>query len=103
MKLRSFHFGFAALAAVLTLVFLLPQAARAFSVDSQSSTNFDGSPKFADPDEAVSNFGRGGPALGSGTGPAVQFGVQRPDLNTSQDWNSTITRPYNPWSNPKRN
>ena len=101
MKLRSVHFGFAALAAASMMVFLAPQAARAFSIDNQSSTNFDGSPRFADPDQAVSNFGRGGTTFG-GSGPTVQFGVQRPDQYPSQNWNNSIMQPLSPWSGPPR-
>jgi hypothetical protein len=102
MKLCSVHFIFAAFVAALSLAFLAPQAARAFTIDNQSSTNFDGSPKFADPDQAVQNFGAGGARLNNNGGPTAQFGVQRPGAGTSQNWDDTIARPYSPWTAPRR-
>jgi hypothetical protein len=95
MRLRSTPICFAAFAAALMLVFLAVPAARAFTFDNQSSTNFDGTPKFADPDEAVENFGRGGSTLGQ-NGPSFQFGVQR--SGQSNDWTNPAFQPLGPWS-----
>jgi hypothetical protein len=50
------HLGLALLAAML---FFAP-AAQAFTIDSKSMTNGDGSPKFTDPDETIEQFGNGG-------------------------------------------
>jgi hypothetical protein len=65
-------FCFAILAAAMTMA--LP-VAYAFTIDSKSNTNSDGSPKFTDPDEKVEQFGNGtGPTQqGNGT---FQFGVR---------------------------
>ena len=92
MKPHSTHLCFTAFAAALVLVFLAAPAARAFTFDSQSGTNFDGTPKFADPDEAVQNFGQGGSTPGQ-TGPTFQFGVQRP--GQTDNWGNSRN-----WTNP---
>ena len=95
MKPHSTHLCFTAFAAALVLVFLAAPAARAFTFDSQSGTNFDGTPKFADPDEAVQNFGRGG-ALPGQSGPTFQFGAER--SGRPSDWTNPAMRPLGPWS-----
>ena len=66
------HIRFAAVALVFATVPLTGHAARAFTIDSQSATNSDGSARFADPDEEVQNFGRG---MFGQSGPLVQFGA----------------------------
>jgi hypothetical protein len=63
MKIRQTVLLFAAFAFPLGAVALAGPAARAFTVDTQGLTNFDGSSKFADPDRMVENFG--GPHPGS--------------------------------------
>jgi hypothetical protein len=75
MTLRLTHLRFAAVALAIATVPLAAAPARAFTIENQGATNSDGSPKFADPDDQVNNFGSGVHMFGR-NGPAVQFGAQ---------------------------
>ena len=46
---------------VAAMVFLIVPGARAFTVETKSTNNSDGSPKFTDPDEKVERFGSKNP------------------------------------------
>jgi hypothetical protein len=53
--------------AVLAMVaFVAAKTARAFTIDTQSGSNADGSAKFVDPDEELENFASGKNAIGQG-------------------------------------
>ena len=73
MTLRLAGIGVAAVAAVFGTIALTGHAARAFTINTESATDAYGNARFADPDEQVQNFGRGGSLFGQG-GPSVQFG-----------------------------
>ena len=73
MTLRLAGIGLAAVAAVFGTIVLTGHAARAFTINTESATDAYGNARFADPDEQVQNFGRGGSLFGQG-GPSVQFG-----------------------------
>jgi len=92
MRQRSGYFGSAALA-VAALLLVAQPSARAFTIDNNSGTNSDGSPKFTDPDEEVQNFGRSG--SGSGSGPQFFFGTQSSDQARNR-WSNPATRPLSP-------
>ena len=77
MTLRLTHLRFAAATVVFATVSLAGPAAWAFTINTENTTNSDGSPRFVDPDEQIQNFGRGGSLFGQ-SGPSLQFGVQRP-------------------------
>jgi hypothetical protein len=64
----------AAVALVFATIPLSGQGARAFTINTESATNADGSARFADPDEEIQSFGRGGSLFGQ-SGPSVQFGA----------------------------
>ena len=76
MALRLVAFRLAAVAAAFANILLIGHAARAFTIDTQSASDADGNARFADPDEQVQNFGRGGSLFGQ-RGPSVQFGAPR--------------------------
>jgi hypothetical protein len=61
---------------------LAAPAARAFTIDSNSMTNSDGTPKFTDPDKAVEQFGSGSTLTQPGSG-TFHFGV-RPSYGIDQ-------------------
>jgi hypothetical protein len=63
------------LAALATVAFLGTSAARAFTIDTQSGGNPDGSAKFTDPDEEIDNFGTDRSALHQGSG-FLNFGLK---------------------------
>jgi len=65
---------FAAAAAVLAAIALIGHSARAFTIENQSPFDANGNARFADPDDEVQNFGRGGMLFGQ-SGPSVQFGA----------------------------
>jgi hypothetical protein len=73
MTLRLAGIGLTAVAAVFGTIVLTGHAARAFTINTESATDAYGNARFADPDEQVQNFGRGGSLFGQG-GPSVQFG-----------------------------
>ena len=77
MSLRLAHIGLAAAATAFATIPLTAHTARAFTIDTESATDAYGNARFADPDEQVQNFGRGGSLFGQG-GPSVQFGAPRP-------------------------
>jgi hypothetical protein len=66
----------AAVALVFATVPLAGHGARAFTINTESATNADGTARYADPDDEVNNFGRNGFQFGQSGGPSVQFGVQ---------------------------
>jgi len=74
MRLGLTHLRFAAVALALATVSLAGPPARAFTIESLSATNADGSSRFADPDDQVKNFGQGAQPFGQ-NGPSVQFGA----------------------------
>ena len=57
-----------ALAIFAAATIVAAPAAHAFTYDTKSNTNSDGTPKFADPDEKIERFGSGdAPAQSGGT------------------------------------
>ena len=60
MTLRLAGIGVAAVAAVFGTIALTGHAARAFTINTESATDAYGNARFADRDEQVQNFGRGG-------------------------------------------
>jgi hypothetical protein len=74
-------FQFAIAAAVFGMISLIGHPVRAFTIDNQSPTDAYGNARFADPDEEVQNFGRGGFMFGQ-SGPSVQFGMPAPFVGT---------------------
>ncbi|MEA2979319.1 MAG: hypothetical protein QOF09_1142 [Alphaproteobacteria bacterium] len=94
MKSNAICLRFAAVAFTLTTVAVAP-AARAWTIDNNSGTNFDGSPKFVDPDEQVQNFGRSGTAESNSNGPHFFFGAQPSDPSRN-NWSNPVTRPLRP-------
>ena len=77
MTFRLGHIGLAAVAIVSATIPLTGHTARAFTINTESATDADGNARFADPDEQVQNFGRGGSLFGQGS-PSVQFGGSSP-------------------------
>ncbi len=77
MTLGLTHLRFAAVALAIATVPLAGAPAWAFTIENQGATNSDGSPKFADPDDQVNNFGTGGAQPFGPGGPTVQFGAQQ--------------------------
>jgi hypothetical protein len=69
------HVRFAAVALAFAAVPLPGHGAQAFTINTESATNADGTARFADPDEEVNNFGRNGFSLFGQSGPSVQFGA----------------------------
>ena len=66
----------AALPLIIATVSLASHSARAFTIDTQSSSSDSGNSRFADPDEQTQSSGRGVPIGQSGL--SVQFGAQTP-------------------------
>jgi hypothetical protein len=56
------------LAALATAAFVAANAAHAFTIDTQSGSNPDGSAKFLDPDDEIANFTSGKNAFRQGNG-----------------------------------
>jgi hypothetical protein len=56
--MKAFQFTHLRLALLATMLFIAP-AAQAFTIDTNSMTNGDGTAKFNDPDEAIEQFGNG--------------------------------------------
>ena len=54
------------LAALATATFVAAHSAQAFSIDSQSGTNADGSAKFTDPGDEIENWASGNGTFGRG-------------------------------------
>jgi hypothetical protein len=71
------YLRFAAVPLAITTTLLISNAARAFTIDTQGSSNEGGNTRFVDPDEQIQNFGRGGSLFGQ-SGPSVQFGAPAP-------------------------
>jgi hypothetical protein len=59
MKTRHFQLKHLHLALFAAAMLFAVPAAHAFTIDSKSMTNSDGSPKFTDPDETIEQFGSG--------------------------------------------
>jgi hypothetical protein len=75
MTLRSTQLGFAALVLAMATVPLAGAPARAFTIETQSATNPDGSARFADPDDQVKNFSNGPSGLSFQVGPGQGLGL----------------------------
>jgi hypothetical protein len=56
------------LAALAMVVFFAAKTAHAFTIDTQSGSNADGSAKFSDPDEEIQNFTSGKGTVGQSKG-----------------------------------
>ena len=94
MQSNRICLGFAGFALALTMAAAAP-AARAWTIDNNSGTNSDGSPKFVDPDEEVQNFGRSGAGSSRGNGLNFFFGTQSSDPSRN-NWSNPVTRPLRP-------
>jgi hypothetical protein len=94
MALRFAHIGLAAVAIVFVTIPLTGHTARAFTIDTESATDAYGNARFADPDEQVQNFGRGGSLFGQG-GPSVQFGAPAP-FDRAQGGSNWLQQPLGP-------
>jgi len=84
-------FGYLRLAAlplIIATVSLASHSARAFTIDTQSSSGDTGNSRFADPDEQTQSSGRGVPIGQSGL--SVQFGAQRPESGFGFDSQSGV-------------
>jgi hypothetical protein len=77
MAIRLAHIGLAAVAIAFVAIPLTTRTAQAFTTNTESATDAYGNARFADPDEQVQNFGRGGSLFGQGS-PPVQFGGPGP-------------------------
>jgi hypothetical protein len=94
MTLRLAHIGLAAAAIVFVATQLTSHAARAFTINTESAADAYGNSRFADPDEQVQNFGRGGSLFGQG-GPSVQFGAPGP-FDRAPGGGNWFSQPFGP-------
>ena len=85
---------FAAVTLAITTVLLISNAARAFTIDTQGSSNESSNTRFVDPDEQIQNFGRGGSLFGQ-SGPSVQFGAPGP-VDSSQGGANSVPLRFGP-------
>jgi hypothetical protein len=82
MKPTRLYLMYLQLAVFVAAVVLAAPGARAFTVDTKSMNNSDGSPKFTDPDEQIERFGRGSMTTQQGNG---TFGFEvRPSYGAVQ-------------------
>jgi hypothetical protein len=82
MKLWQLHLMHLRLMVFAAAMVLAAAGAHAWTIDNNSTTNRDGSPKYVDPDEQIENFGNGGTTIQQG-GSAWQFSV-RPSYGSGQ-------------------
>jgi hypothetical protein len=80
MKPRHLHLTSLHLVIFAVAMAWAAPAAHAFTIDTKTMTNSDGTAKFSDPDERVEQFRNGGGSTAMPSGGMFQFGI-RPSPN----------------------